>query len=262
MKLTKQELQDFKDNGFIVLRQFVETKECKAILNKAKEALHNAIEPLETESGYSSRDKDYRSAVTDYQSHSKDIQNIRRLRQVYERDSLFKAWMENTKIRPILKQVLEDEVVLITAHHNSIMNKMPQSSQATSWHQDIRYWHYSDNNLVSVWLALGKETSQNGALEFIPQSHKETFNKECFDEKDYFKKEYLPNKKLISKKISLKLDKGDVVLFHASLLHRANKNTSNTAKISFVYTVKGLATKSIIGKRSANFPERQLHLSE
>lgn len=255
MKLSKAQLLHFHHNGFIVLRQFIDTSYCEAILDKAKEALAHAIEPFETESGYHSRDKSYRSQVSDYQSHSKHTHNIRRLRQVYERDAIFKKWMEEPKIRPILEEILEDKVVLITAHHNSIMNKMPHSSQATSWHQDLRYWHYEDNNLVSVWLALGEEVSQNGALEFIPQSHTHTFEPSSFDEKAYFKEDYTPNKALIKQKICLQLSQGDVVLFHASLLHRANKNTSNHSKISFVYTVKGLATQTIKGTRSAEFPE-------
>jgi phytanoyl-CoA hydroxylase len=262
MKLNTKQLQDFHHNGFIVLRQFLDAKSCEAILDKAKDALDNAIEPLETETGYSNRDKAYRSLVTDYQSHTKNIQSIRRLRQVYERDILFKKWMEAKEIRPVLEQILDDKVVLITAHHNSIMTKMPHSSQETSWHQDLRYWHYEDNNLVSVWLALGEESAENGALEFIPQSHRHTFDSQCFDEKAYFKEEYSPNKALIQQKVSLNLAQGDVVLFHASLLHRANKNTSNSVKISFVYSVKALATKTIIGTRSAEFPEIVLDKGE
>jgi len=255
MTLSKEALENFHHQGFIVLRDFVDDAYANAILDKAKEALNTAIEPLETESDYSTRDKAYRSLVSEYESHSSKNKNIRRLRQVYERDAIFKQWMQEPKILPILEQILKDKAVLITAHHNSIMSKMPHSSQATSWHQDLRYWHYEDNNLLSVWLALGEENSINGALEFIPQSHRQYFAPECFDEKAYFKEDYPPNQAFIKQKVSLNLGKGDVVLFHASLLHRANKNASKRVKISFVYTVKGMATKSILGTRSAKFPE-------
>ncbi len=57
---------------------------------------------------------------------------VRRLRQVYSRDILFKEWMENEEIRPVLQQILEDKVVLTTAHHNSIMTKMPYYSHCNS----------------------------------------------------------------------------------------------------------------------------------
>ncbi len=256
MKLSDAQLQQFKNDGFIVLRSVVDAERCDAILEVAKEHLDQMIEPMETELGYDSRSKAYRTKVTDYSSQAEEEHIIvRRLRQVYDRSPLFKAWMEDEKIRPVLQQVLDDEVVLTTAHHNSIMTKMPHLSSATGWHQDRRYWSYSDDNLVSVWLALDDENDENGVLEFIPGSHKIHFKTEQFDEKEYFSNTYIPNKKIISTKVSTDLKKGDVVIFHSLLLHRANKNSTDKAKISFVYTVKGAKTKANTGSRSSEFPE-------
>ena len=256
MQLTTKQLAQFNKDGFIVLRGFLDEKRCDNILRMAQIHLDAKIEPIETEVGYDSRDKAYRTAVTDYSSHAKEEHIIvRRLRQVYNRDALFKAWMENIEIRPILQQVLADQVVITTGHHNSIMTKMPHLSTPTSWHQDRRYWRYSDDNLVSVWLALDDEYSENGVLEFIPGSHKMKFSSEQFDEKEYFSQENEENQKIIESKVSSDLKKGDVVLFHSLLLHRANKNSTDKPKISFVYTVKGVKTEAIKGTRSAEFPE-------
>ena len=256
MQLSSEQLSQFHTDGFIVLRNFLDEKTCDEILEVAKKHLEEKIEPIETEIGYDERSKEYRTDVTDYASKS-DKQNmvVRRLRQVYGRDILFKAWMQNEKIRPILQQVLDDQVVLTTGHHNSIMTKLPHVSSATAWHQDRRYWRYSDDNLVSIWLALDDEFSQNGVLEFIPGSHKMHFSAEQFDEKEYFSEVYAANKEIIANKVSTNLKKGDVVLFHCLLLHRANKNSTDKEKISFVYTVKGVKTKAEEGSRSAEFPE-------
>ena len=256
MRLSDEQLQDFHKNGFIVLKNFLSAQRCDAILAKAKEHLEAKIEPIETEMGYSERSKVYRTDVTDYASHTKEENVVvRRLRQVYERDPIFKAWMEDEKIRPILQQILEDDVVLTTAHHNSIMTKMPYYSRATGWHQDRRYWRYSDNNLVSIWLALGEERSENGVLEFIPKSHHMTFKSGQFDDKEYLKEDDDVNTPLIASKVSTVLQKGDVIIFHSLLLHRANYNSTDKPKISFVYTVKGAKTKAIEGSRSAQYQE-------
>ena len=256
MQLTQEQLAQFHKDGYIVLRNFADAKRCDDILAVAKEHLENKIEPIETEIGYGSRTKEYRTAVTDYDSHTEEEHIIvRRLRQVYERNTLFKTWMEDAKIRPILQQVLEDDVVLTTAHHNSIMTKMPFYSLDTGWHQDRRYWRYSDDNLVSIWLALDSETSENGVLEFIPGSHVMNFTAEQFDKKEYFCEASALNKNILAKEISTDLHKGDVVIFHSLLLHRANKNSTNKTKISFVYTVKGAKTKAIEGSRSDAFTE-------
>ena len=259
MRLSDEQLQQFHQNGFIILRDFLSEDRCDAILNVAKTHLDEKIEPIETETGYIERSKAYRTDVTDYSSGSQDKDIVvRRLRQVYDRDPLFKAWMEDTNMRPILQQILDDRVVLTLAHHNSIMTKMPYFSHATGWHQDKRYWRYSDANLVSVWLALDDEDSSNGVLEFIPGSHLMHFDSEQFDEKEYFREDVEENTRLIEKKVSTTLRKGDVIIFHSLLLHRANKNNTDEPKISFVYTVKGERTDAIEGTRSSEYPEIKL----
>lgn len=259
MRLSDEQLQQFHQNGFIILRDFLPQEKCDAILDVAKMHLEQKIEPMETEVGYIERTKEYRTDVTDYTSGS-DKKNVvvRRLRQVYDRDSLFKEWMEEPQIRPILQQILDDKVVLTLAHHNSIMTKMPYFSHATGWHQDKRYWRYTDDNLVSVWLALDDEDSSNGVLEFIPGSHMMQFGSEQFDEKEYFRENMDENARLIAKKVSTTLKKGDIIIFHSLLLHRANKNNTDKTKISFVYTVKGERTDTIEGTRSSEYPEINL----
>ena len=256
MYLSDEQHNSFHTNGFLILREFANLAECEAILDIAKIHLKHKVEPLETEMEYGGKDKTYRTDVSNYTSESKEKQvTVRRLRQVYHRDTLFKNWMENKKILPILEQILDEQVSITIAHHNSIMTKMPYSSTATAWHRDRRYWRYSDDNLVSVWLALGEENSQNGVLEFIPKSHLLDFTDEQFDEKEYFHDKSEQNLSLIETKVSTTLKQGDVVLFHSKLLHRANANQSDKAKISFVYTVKGASTKVTEGTRSASYPE-------
>jgi len=256
MELTVAQLDEFNENGYLILRNFAKSSECEAILDVAKAHLKHKIEPIETEIDYGVKSQTYRTDVSDYSSmeKKKDV-TVRRLRQVYHRDILFKNWMESTKIRPILKQILQDDVVITIAHHNSIMTKIPQSSTETAWHQDRRYWSFSNDNLVSVWLSLGEENSENGVLEFIPGSHRMKFTQEQFGEKEYFNESHPQNMSLMETKQSTILQQGDVVLFHCKLLHRANANRSEQAKISFVYTVRGASTEVLKGSRSAQYPE-------
>jgi phytanoyl-CoA hydroxylase len=246
MQLSKEQLEEFRENGFLLIRNFLDSKSCDAIRDVAKVHLKYKIEPIETEYEYIGIDKaEYKTSV-------------RRLRQVYDRDILFKNWMQNQEIRPILKQVLDEDVVLLTAHHNSIMTKLAKTSSYTCWHRDSRYWHFKGKNLVSVWLALGDEDSENGVLEFISGTHKMELKESQFDKKSFFRNDIEENKELIESKVSFNLNKGDIVLFHSELLHRANENVSSEDKISFVYTVKGKSVEAIEGTRSTKFKEIEL----
>lgn len=243
MELNQEQLAAFARDGFLVIRNFLDKRICSIIKDIAEVHLKYAIEPIETEFEYIGIDKEVYK------------QSVRRLRQVYDRDIVFREWMENQEIRPVLRAILDEEPVLLTAHHNSIMTKLAHTSTQTCWHRDSRYWHFKGTNLVSVWLALGREYSENGVLEFIPGSHKMELREELFDEKSFFRSDLEENQEIIEKKVSLELDAGDIVLFHSELLHRANANSTDEDKISFVYTVKGESVKAIEATRSSKFKE-------
>ena len=236
MELTQRQLDQFNRDGFLIIKNFADTKLCDKILEKAKEHLTKKQAPIETEQEYMSLDDD---KIT-----------VRRLRQVYDREEVFQSWMTNSEIRPILKQVLNDTPILTLAHHNSIMTKLPHESTRTYWHQDRRYWHFENDDLVSVWLSLDDEYLENGLLEFIPGTHKIDFCKDCFDEDSNFVDEHDENKKIIKNKTHENLSKGDIVLFNCKTLHHASKNNTDKAKISFVYTVRAKNNKPLKDTRS------------
>ncbi len=236
MQLSPEQITSFRANGFLLLKGFADPDLCDTIYVKALEHLQQKTEPIESEE--------------EYQQIGISDQTIRRLRQVYDREEVFAEWMKNKEIRPILKQLLDDDPVLLLAHHNSIMTKLPHKSSITSWHQDIRYWHYENDNLLSVWLSLGDEFLENGLLEFIPGSHKMVFTPDQFDERSSFRDDLEKNREIISQRVHYDLHKGDVVLFHAKTLHYAHQNETDKAKISFVYSLRAASNRPIKGTRS------------
>ena len=243
MQLTQQQIDTFHTDGFLLLKQFATAQLCDEVRDLAAKHLYEMIEPIESEE--------------EYLQKRNGAKTTRRLRQVYDREPLFAAWMTNTEMRPVLEQLLGEEPRLLLAHHNSIMTKLPHVSSVTTWHQDIRYWHFENDNLMSVWLSLGDEYLDNGLLEFIPGTHKMTFSAEQFDENSAFREDLPQNQAIIAKRVHFNLQKGDVVLFHAKTLHYANKNESDEPKISFVYSLRGVSNKPILGTRS-DFREVEL----
>jgi ectoine hydroxylase-related dioxygenase (phytanoyl-CoA dioxygenase family) len=41
-----------------------------------------------------------------------------------------------------------------------------------SWHQDATYWGLSEPDVVTAWVAFTPATEANGAMEYIPGSHR------------------------------------------------------------------------------------------
>ncbi len=237
MRLTETQVTQFHRDGFIILREFLSTSESSALLNAAKRHIALATDPVETEEEYHNIDG--------------TTSTLRRLRQVYDRDPLFQRWMTYQKIRPVLKELLNDTPVLTLAHHNSIMTKFPSEISSTCWHQDRRYWHFVNDNLLSVWLSLGEEYLDNGLLEFIPGSHTMAFAPEQFTPTQCFRTDLEANRSLIEHRVHSNLNAGDIVLFHCQTLHSAHANMTQETKISFVYTVRGAQNVPLEGTRSA-----------
>jgi phytanoyl-CoA hydroxylase len=136
-----------------------------------------------------------------------------------------------------------------------MMTKHPAYGSLTGWHRDARYWSFERDDLVSVWLALGSETVDNGALWLVPQSHSATFTSERFDAAKFFRADLPENQALIQTAVSPELKAGDVVFFHCNTLHSAGKNLSDAVKFSLVYTYHGASNVPLPGSRSASKPE-------
>ncbi|MBK9371600.1 MAG: phytanoyl-CoA dioxygenase family protein [Deltaproteobacteria bacterium] len=57
--------------------------------------------------------------------------------------------------------------------HDQIFVKPPWGSP-TGWHHDSSYWSYDHPGGLTMWIALDETSLQNGALHFMPGTHRET----------------------------------------------------------------------------------------
>src|SRR5688500_5828714 len=91
-----------------------------------------------------------------------------------------------------------------------------------SWHQDSTYWGLDRPDVVTAWVALTPSNKSNGAMEFIPGTHK----KDQIPHKDTF----APNNLLTrgqevavavdeSQAVAIELQPGEMSLHHVRLVH-------------------------------------------
>lgn len=50
--------------------------------------------------------------------------------------------------------------------------KEARSASRVSWHQDLTYWGFDSDAVVSAWLALSPATEQSGCMMMLPGSHR------------------------------------------------------------------------------------------
>lgn len=242
--LSERQIEQFQNDGYLIVRSMVPAQQCERMAAVTNTHLQKGILPVEYEAqvGY---------AGAPASLDAPGGKTIRRLRSAYHRDSCFAQWASDSDLVAKLAVLLEEDVCLTLAHHNCIMTKHPNFGTATGWHRDIRYWAFARPDLVSVWLALGHEYANNGALHFIPGSHRLQIAPDQLDELDFLKPDHPKNQALFAQGITPELQQGDVVFFHSGLFHAAGRNASAMTKCSVVFAYHGKSNAPREGTRSA-----------
>jgi phytanoyl-CoA hydroxylase len=245
---SKSEVEQFRRDGFIVVRNLASAADVAEMRSVTDAGLRDFIEPIEYEA-----ELNYPGAPTSLDAEGG--RTIRRLKQAHSRSFLFTEWMMRPEVLNRLKQLLGPRVVCPLAHHNCIMTKQPKYSSETGWHQDIRYWSYERPELVNTWIALGKETPENGCLQVIPGSHRLALDRSRLDDELFFRPDLPDNQSLIESKQFVSLNPGDVLFFHCLALHAASRNSSTETKYSVVFTFRSADNPPLAGTRSSALPE-------
>jgi phytanoyl-CoA hydroxylase len=244
MALSATQIEQFKNDGYLLLKRMAAPAVCDKMLSVTREHLRGAVPPLEYEA-----DVGYPGAPRSFDAPGG--KTVRRLRGAYHREDCFRQWAQDASLVQKLMQLLEEDVSLSLAHHNCIMTKHQDFGTATGWHRDIRYWSFARPELISVWLALGPENAANGGLQFIPGSHRMHIKPEQMDELDFLRPDLPQNHALFKQGVALELQQGDVVFFHSKLFHAAQRNDSASMKASVVFAYHGASNLPLSGTKSA-----------
>jgi phytanoyl-CoA hydroxylase len=245
------QIEQLRDQGYVVVPRFVPPEELAQLNEAARAQLTARAEPLEFEA-------DLRYPGAPLSRTAAGGETVRRLLDAYARDPVFARWGTAPAVRDWMEAYFGEGVLMSRTHHNCLMTKHPLYGSLTNWHRDIRYWSFEREDLVSVWLALGEEQIDNGALWFVPDSHRMVLDAERFDEAKFLRTDRADNAEVLRAADSPRLAPGDAVFFHCNTLHSAGNNRSDAVKFSLVYTYHGRSNAPQAGTRSSSKPEVEL----
>jgi non-heme Fe2+,alpha-ketoglutarate-dependent halogenase len=123
-----------------------------------------------------------------------------------------------------------------------------------SWHQDSTYWGLSEPDVVTAWVAFTPATEANGAMEYIPGSHK----LDQIPHRDTFAKHNLLTRGQEvmvevdhSRRRIITLRPGEMSLHHVRLVHGSPPNPSNDRRIGFAIRYIPTMVAQLAGEDSA-----------
>jgi len=245
--LTAHSIAEFRDTGLLVVPGLAPRARVRELRELAEADLAGNPSPAEFEA-----DLHYPGAPASREAPGGST--TRRLLQASTRHPAFRAWACCPEVVTPLRQLLAPEIMLSRTHHNCVMTKQPRFSSVTGWHQDIRYWSFQRPELISVWLALGREIPENGCLSFLPGTHAMELSRDQLDEGMFLREDLVENQKLIADRVAPALEPGDVVFFHCRTFHAAGSNRTDEVKLSLVFTYHAADNPPLPGTRSESLP--------
>jgi phytanoyl-CoA hydroxylase len=244
----QEQVRVLRGQGYVLLPQFVPAGDLGALNAAAAAQLAARAEPLELEANL-------RYPGAPLSRKHQGGETVRRLLDAYGRDPVFARCGTTAGLRTWMEAYFGESALMSRVHHNCVMTKHPRYGSLTNWHRDIRYWSFEREDLVSVWLALGEERVDNGALWFVPGSHRMALEADRFDEAKFLRADHPDNAEIMRTAESPHLAPGDAVFFHCNTLHSAGKNLSDAVKFSLVYTYHGRSNAPRADTRSSSKAE-------
>lgn len=150
-------------------------------------------------------------------------------------DSIYGMFARCERIVRSAEGILEGEVY---HYHSKMIMKDPQVGGAWAWHQDYGYWYQNGvlfPLLTSAFIAVDRATRENGCMQVIPQSHNlgridhVLAGDQAGADADRVN-EILKHLPLTH----VEMEPGDTLFFHANLLHRSDRNSSDQPRWSMI----------------------------
>ena len=133
---------------------------------------------------------------------------------------------ETMYAEPLLRGVrdlLGNDVVAWATHY---FCKLPGDGKAVSFHQDASYWDLTPAKTVTVWLALDDTDEENGAMQFLPGSHKVGHIPWKESSEESVLNQQIEDISVFDKPFSNNLKAGQFSLHSSLLVHGSPKNQS------------------------------------
>jgi hypothetical protein len=132
--------------------------------------------------------------------------------------------------------------------------KEPRNPAFVSWHQDSTYWGLNKPDVVTAWLALSDSNASNGAMGFIPGTHKadQIPHRDTFDRDNLLTRgQEVAVDVDASQAVTIELEPGEISLHHVRLVHGSPANPSDERRIGFAIRYIPTSVAQVAGRDSA-----------
>ena len=235
MKLTAQQVQFYRDNGYLVVPGVFDADTVKTMVAHYMDMNERKLAP----SVFGGAEGDTKDPLNKYP----------RPINMHPWDKRTHHWATRLALLQIVRQLISDEPVL----NQTMLYYKPPGARGQALHQDQQY--ITLDPLIGVWVALDDSDRANGQMVVVPGSHK--LGMMPVETADLSKSFTGGQTKLPpgAKELGVDMKAGDVLFFHGKCIHGSHPNvTADRFRRSFIC--------HFVGEHAKRFePEKGTHMS-
>lgn len=232
-KFTKEHLEAYLHDGYVIIREFFSQEEVNLLLETYKQ------------------DKLVKESAINVDDNSG--LNTKLTLWYKSGDDIYGAFSRSERVVDGLEMIFGDKPAL---YHTKFMQKEPRVGGAWEWHQDYGYWY--DNGfllpeMLSVMVAVTRANKENGCLQVLKGSHKiGRINHGSTGQQVGADMKRVNAAMKTMELVYVELEPGDTLFFHGNLLHRSDANTSDSARFSLISAYNLARNKSFMDEPEAS----------
>lgn len=275
--ISPTQLEQYNNDGFLILPDFVDTVECDRLRERAEELVRE-FDPCGLISIFSTHEQNrttdeyfltsgdkirfffeehaFNSDGTLKQPKENSINKIGHA--LHDLDPVFDNFSRSQKIQDLVADLGIDNPLLLQSMY---IFKQPNIGGEVTCHQDATFLYTVPLNMIGLWFAIEDALIENGCLWALPGGHRHGLKSrwikssngemrfEIYDSNPWPKEELVP----------LEAQKGTLILLHPLLPHGSLENRSKKSR--HAYSLHVISGKSVYPKdnwlqRSTEMPLR------
>jgi len=250
MSISREQIDQYLDNGFLVIEDFAEVAACDRLRARAAKLVHE-FDPAEVVSIFSTHEQNrltddyfltsgdkirfffeenaFNADGTLKYEKEKSINKIGHA--LHDLDATFDSFSRNNKVEKIASALGLTNPLLLQSMY---IFKQPNIGGEVTCHQDSTFLYTDPIDIAGLWFALEDATIENGCLWAIPGGHRSGLKSRWVRSPEGMKFDTYdtapwPDNQLVP----LEAPKGSLILLHGLLPHRSFENKSSRSRHAY-----------------------------
>lgn len=245
MKLTEQQVNFFREQGYLVVENVFTAAEVSAFQHACDEIMRQA-------QGL--------SASTDRLKMKVFEDSTKLVQQVGDPHEMSGVWLDLVKDVRLLDMV---EALLgpnLMVYYSQLMMKAPRQGFTAPWHQDFAFFPHTSAEILACTVAIDDATPENGCIRVIPSSHKLGLINH-YDKAGLFTGIVQDQRGFDEgTEVALPTTAGSVIFWHSLTLHASHPNRTEKPRRALVIEYKNPAHRLLTGSYSSRGEVRNIGL--